>query len=74
MDSSEINCSQVMPACTVTVKKSLTRLEGVPEVKVTLVPPEAVVVFDPAKVRVEDIIKTTANAGYPSAVKEKGSQ
>lgn len=61
-------------ACTVTVKKSLTRLEGVQEVKVTLDPPEAVVVFDPAKVRVEEIMKTTTNAGYPSLVEQKRAQ
>jgi mercuric transport protein len=61
-------------ACTVTVKKSLTQLEGVKEVKVTVTPPEAVVIFDPAKVKVEDIIRATANAGYPSSIKQKGSQ
>jgi copper chaperone CopZ len=61
-------------SCTVTVKKSLTRFEGVQEVKVTLNPPEAVVVFEPARVGVEDIIKATTQAGFPSVVKEKGGK
>lgn len=59
------------PSCPVAVKKSLTHLTGVKEAKVTLEPPEAVVVFDPAKVKLEDLIKATTNAGYPSLVKKK---
>ena len=58
-------------SCPVAVKKSLTRLTGVKEPKVTIEPPEAVVVFDPAKVKLEDLIKATTNAGYPSSVKKK---
>lgn len=60
-------------SCTVTVKKSLTRLEGVKEARVTLDPPEAAVVYDPAKVKVEDLIKAATDAGYPSSVKRKGT-
>ena len=58
-------------SCTVTVRKSLTRMAGVKEAKVTLDPPEAIVVFDPARVKVDDLIKATTNAGYPSSVKKK---
>jgi mercuric ion transport protein len=58
-------------SCTVTVKKSLTRLKGVKEVKVTLDPPEALIVFDPSRVKMEELIKATSNAGYPSSVKKK---
>ena len=58
-------------SCTVAVRKSLTQLGGVKEAKVTFDPPEAVVVFDPARVKTEDLIKATTNAGYPSLVKKK---
>lgn len=58
-------------SCIVTVKRSLTRLNGVQEAKVTLDPPEAAVVFDPVKIKVEDLIKATTNSGYPSWVKQK---
>ncbi len=36
-------------ACAVTVKKSLTRLDGVKDAKVTANPPLAVVTYDPEK-------------------------
>ena len=58
-------------SCVVAVKKSLTRLNGIKEARVTLEPPEAFVIFDPAKVKVEDLIKATTNAGYPSSIKQK---
>lgn len=58
-------------SCTVVVKKSLTRLNGVKEAKVTFDPPEAVVIFDPAELKIEDLIKATTNAGYPSSVKKR---
>jgi mercuric ion binding protein len=58
-------------SCAATVKKSLKRLNGVEEIRVTLDPPEAVVIFDSTKIGVEDLIRATTNAGYPSAVKRK---
>lgn len=62
------------PACIVPVKNSLTRLDGVKEAKVTLKPPEAIVIYDPNKVKVEDLIRATTNVGYPSSVKQKKGQ
>ena len=59
------------PSCTVPVKRSLTRLDGVKEVKITLEPPEALVMYNPNKIKVEDLIKATTNIGYPSSVKQK---
>ncbi len=56
-------------ACSVTVSKSLKRVDGVQEVNVTLTPPEAVVTFDPAKVKVEQLIEATKNVGYQTSVK-----
>jgi len=62
------------PSCTVPVKKSLTRLDGVKEANVTLEPPEAIVIYDPNKIKVEDLIRATTNVGYPSSVKQKKGQ
>lgn len=63
--------NMVCAACPVTVKKSLTKLTGVKEAKVTLEPPVALVSYDASKVKVEDLIKATTNAGYPSTAKKK---
>jgi len=52
-------------------KKSLTRLDGVKEVKITLEPPEAIVIYNPNKIKIGDLIKATTNIGYPSSVKQK---
>jgi len=57
-------------ACPVTVGKSLKRVNGVQEANVTLTPPEAVVVYDPSKVKAEQLIEATGNVGYPSSIKE----
>lgn len=62
------------PSCIVPVKKSLTRLDGVKEAKVTLEPPEAIVIYDPNKVKIEDLIRATTNVGYPSSTKQKKGQ
>lgn len=56
-------------ACSVTVSKSLKRVDGVQEANVTLTPPEAVVTFDPAKVKVEQLVEAAQNVGYPTSVK-----
>ena len=57
-------------ACTVTVKKSLTALDGVTDASVTADPPRAVVAYDPARLSTDSLMKATAQAGYPSAVKD----
>lgn len=65
LDVENMTCS----ACTVTVAKRLTRIDGVKDAKVTLKPPEAVVFFDPSKVSTKELIAATTNAGYPSSVR-----
>jgi len=55
-------------ACTVTVKKSLTRVDGVVDAKVTLDPPSAVVIYDPAKVGPKRLTEATTRAGFPSTI------
>lgn len=56
-------------ACPITVKKALSKVEGVSQVDVTYEKREAVVTFDDAKVNVQKLTKATEDAGYPSSVK-----
>lgn len=60
-----MNCA----TCPITVKKALTKVEGVIEAKVTWEPKEAVVTYDDAKTTPAALTKATENAGYPSTVK-----
>jgi mercuric ion binding protein len=61
-------------ACAVTVKKSLTRIEGVKDAKVTLDPPRAVVTYEPAKVGLERLVEATTKAGFPSTILAEGGK
>jgi periplasmic mercuric ion binding protein len=56
-------------ACPITVKKALSQVEGVQKIEVSLEKKEAAVTFDDAKTKVEALLATTKNAGYPSTVK-----
>ncbi|CAJ0723258.1 mercury resistance system periplasmic binding protein MerP [Ralstonia pickettii] len=56
-------------ACPITVKKALSKVEGVSHVDVTFEKREAVVTFDDAKASVQKLTKATEDAGYPSSVK-----
>lgn len=56
-------------ACPITVKKALTRVDGVQKVEVSYEQLAAVVTFDDAKTTVEALTRATENAGYPSSVK-----
>ncbi|MDF9391684.1 MULTISPECIES: mercury resistance system periplasmic binding protein MerP [Methylococcus] len=57
-------------ACPITVKKALTKVDGVSKVEVSFEKQEAVVTFDDAKTSTAALAQATANAGYPSTVKE----
>ena len=57
-------------ACPFTVKKVLSKVEGVSKIDVNFERREAVVSFDDAKTRVQELTQATAGAGYPSSVKE----
>ena len=57
-------------ACPITVKKALSKVEGVVEAKVTWEPKEAVVTYDDTKTTPAALTKATENAGYPSTVKK----
>lgn len=56
-------------ACPITVKKALSKVEGVSQVDVSFEKREAVVTFDDAKTSVRKLTQATENAGYPSSVK-----
>jgi mercuric ion binding protein len=56
-------------ACPITVKKALTKVEGVEKAEVSYEKKEAVVTFDDAKIKIEALMEATKNAGYPSTVK-----
>ncbi|MEW6312608.1 MAG: mercury resistance system periplasmic binding protein MerP [Pseudomonadota bacterium] len=58
-------------ACPITVKKALSKVDGVSQVQVAFEKREAVVTFDDAKANVEALTRATTNAGYPSTAKEK---
>jgi mercuric ion binding protein len=57
-------------ACPITVKKAISKVEGVSKVDVTFETREAVVTFDDAKTSVQKLTKATEDAGYPSSVKK----
>ena len=53
-----------------TVKKAISKVEGVSKIDVTFETREAVVTFDDAKTSVQKLTKATGDAGYPSSVKQ----
>lgn len=58
-------------SCTVSVQKVLAKLDGVQEVRVTFEPPEAVVVYDPAKADLADLMGAVESVGYSSELKRE---
>ncbi|MES2413027.1 MAG: mercury resistance system periplasmic binding protein MerP [Pseudomonadota bacterium] len=57
-------------ACPITVKKAISKVEGVSKVEVGFEKRQAVVTFDNAKTSVQKLTKATEDAGYPSSVKQ----
>jgi mercuric ion binding protein len=57
-------------ACPITVKKALSKVEGVEKTDVSYEKKEAVVTYDDAKTNVEALTKATEGAGYPSELKK----
>ena len=57
-------------ACPFTVKQSLSKVKGVTKTDVSFEKKQAVVSFDDAKTSVQALTKATADAGYPSTVKQ----
>ena len=57
------------PLCPITIKKALSRVHGVDQVKVDFDKREATIVYDDAATDIDALRNATANAGYPSTVK-----
>lgn len=57
-------------ACPLTVKQSLTKVQGVSKTEVSYEKRQAVVSFDDAKTNIQALTKATADAGYPSTAKQ----
>ena len=54
------------PVCPITVKKALTKVNGVSKVEVAYEKKEARVTFDDTKTDTKTLMKATADAGFPS--------
>lgn len=54
----------------ISVKRSLTKVDGVTKADVSLEKAEAAVTFDDTKTSVEALLKATKDAGYPSMLKK----
>ena len=57
-------------ACPITVKKALTKVDGVTKAEVSFENREAIVTFDDTKTNAPALTKATEDAGYPSSVKQ----
>ncbi len=56
--------------CPITVKKAITKVNGVIKAEVSFDKRQAMVTFDDAKTNVEALTKATTDAGYPATVKQ----
>lgn len=56
------------PVCPITVKKALTKVPGVSEVKVSFDERLATVTFDDSKTAIDALKNATTDAGYPSTL------
>lgn len=57
--------------CPITIRKALQKVPGVTEAKADFASKTATVTFDPDKTTIKALTEATANAGYPSTVKQK---
>ena len=57
--------------CPITVKRALSKVEGVTKVEVSYEKMDAIVTFDDAKTAVKALTDATTNAGYPSTANSK---
>lgn len=67
LDVPGMTCS----TCPITVKKALSKVEGVSKVEVSYEKLEAVVRFDDARTSAQKLTKATEDAGYPSSVQRQ---
>lgn len=64
LDLPTMNCA----TCPITVKKALTRVEGVTKAEVSYQAKQAVVTFEDTRTSADKLIEATTNAGYPSTI------
>lgn len=57
-------------SCPITVKMSLNKVKGVTKADVSFEKKQAIVSFDDQKTSVQALTKATADAGFPSTVKQ----
>lgn len=57
-------------ACPITVKKALSKVDGVVKAEVSFEKKEATVTYDDAKTTVNALLDATKDAGYPSSVRK----
>lgn len=65
LDVPGMTCS----SCPITVKKALSKVKGVQQVKASFEEREAVVTFDDKETSADKLSQASANAGYPATVK-----
>lgn len=61
--------NMVCDLCVMSVERSLSRIDGVTKVEVSLQKKEAVVTFDDAKTNVKALTNATREEGFPSTVR-----
>lgn len=66
LDVPGMTCS----VCPITIRKALEKTPGVIEAKADFDTKTATVTFDPFETNVELLTEATANAGYPSTLKQ----
>lgn len=66
LDVQKMECA----TCPITIKKALSKVNGVRKIDVSLEKKEAVVVFDDTQTHAGALIEAVANAGFPSHVKD----
>ncbi|NWG74839.1 MAG: mercury resistance system periplasmic binding protein MerP [Rubrivivax sp.] len=56
-------------ACPITVKKAISKVDGVSKVEVSYEKRQAVVTFDDARASVQALTQASASVGYPATVR-----
>ena len=69
LDLPTMNCAM----CPITVKKALTKVDGVSRAEVSYEDKEAMVTFDDEKTSADALIEATTNAGFPSTITNKAN-
>lgn len=57
-------------ACPITIKKVLSKIDGVVQIEMSVKTRQAVVTYDDAKTHQQALTTATANVGFPSTVVE----